>query len=483
MNSQFTKRSSLPLKRPTCAPRSCFKQTRRLLISLQFSHRQSQALVLLISLILLLALSFIFHISLRSYFPSFLTWSSQPHLPFSGHDVHTDPLSAFSESVCTKKYDPAWTVMQPDDHLHHQQQLAAQISSVQIAYFIQVGNDSVPLLPRLIKRIHRPQHIYLIHLDAKIPKHLRDTIVNLVATTSSYTNNIHIMESEMVTYKAMSMVTNTISAMTLALEKHKTWHYFINLSGADYPLVSPDVQASILARPRSPIGRLNFVSFFPKKEWLPYSFRIRKMYWDPALTGFQNLKSRLFMLRSQKINPLEEHRAFVFTKAEAWMILSRPFVQFIIRSSFAKRMLLNHMHALSVPEHYFSDVLYNHPVWRKTIVPHAFRTVVWYLGRRRSGQHPYVLDGGDSPYQFWPSLQDAKSFFARKFNNSNSLIMDRIDVQIGGVSKNETAPQAHNFEDLQLAFSKRITDHFDELTKSTLSHQGFSWPRTAYPKS
>lgn len=453
-------------------PRTIGKRLRRSILSFQFAlQRRPPKAVLFLSVVAIFLVGIVFQVTFWGFVVNKFT-GSNAILEFA---YNHKPDSTFSEDSCTHKYDQAWAVMRDDGTA------AAKKNIVEIAYFVQVGSDAVALLPRLFTRIHHPRNVYIIHIDTKVDKRLRQGIQDLIAHSPLYSKNMYMLKSEMVTYKAISMVTNTIAAMTLALEKHTTWDYFINLSGADYPLVSPEDQARLLTRPRVPIGRLNFVSFFPRKEWKPYSFRVRNMHWDPAVVGFQSSKSRLRLLRGQKTNPLEPHRAYIFTKAEAWMILSRPFVQFVVRSGFAKRMLVNHVHVLSVPEHYFTDILYNHPFWNQTIVPDGFRRVVWYLKNRRSGQHPYVLDRGSTPFAFWEYIAETRSLFARKFSKPNCALMDRVDAQMSGHGLNASDPKLDAFMLDRRTFYGRIVEHFDQLTKKTLAVQGYSYPNTAYP--
>jgi hypothetical protein len=164
------------------------------------------------------------------------------------------------------------------------------------------------------------------------------------------------------------------------------------------------------------------------------------------------------------------------------MILSRPFCDFLVRSAFAKRMLLNHVHVLSAPEHYFANILYNHPTWRKTLVPDAFRKVVWYHQNRRSGQHPFLLDTGDSPYAFWVYLEKTRSLFARKISKPSSPLLDRIDAELSGTAPLPRDPSlAADRVRQQKAFYANIAAHFDTLTQQTLQSQDIRWPPYAYP--
>lgn len=444
-------------------PRHFIKLLRKNVRTVRFSFRRPGRF--LIAPAVLIALIFFFFLRVV---PPFLIRIGPKFDP-----THRD--SVFSKDTRYRQYDAVWRVQNDDG------KTAAKKTAVEIAYFIQVANDSIALVPRLLQRIHQPQNFYVIHIDGKVPAKFRAEVAEFVSTSKLYQRNIHIMRSDMVTYKAISMVSNTLAGMTIAMQNHKTWDYFINLSGADYPLIAPEDQAMLLARPRVPIGRLNFVSFFPKKEWLPYSFRMRNMHWDPAATGHQSSGSRLVLMRRNKINPLEKHRAFVFAKAEAWMILSRPFVEFVLESAFAKRMLINHLHVLSVAEHYFADILFNHPFWRTTITPDALRRVVWYLKNQRSGQHPYVLDRGSNINTFWEYISDTKSLFARKFSKPNSFLMDKIDTEMSGTGLKKNEARYRTFIKARHDFLKHIVKHFDFLTQETLSNQGYKGPSSAYP--
>lgn len=450
--------------------RAGLKRIRYDVHNLMFEVRHPRNFVI-VALLVLIVFSTAFRARIRQH-----GHRSQSMHPELFDPSHNDPRSAFSEEACRREYDAAWSV------LHDKNEHQKKKSIAEIAYFIQVGNDSVLLLERLFKRIHHPRNIYIVHIDGKVDFKLREEVRTLVDNSEAYKENIIIMKSEMITYRGVTMVMNTIAAMTAALEKHSTWDYFINLSGADYPLVSVENQARLLARPQVPPGRLNFITFFPRKEWIAYSFRIRKLHWDPAISRDQDHHARLYLLRGHGENPMESNRSFIFSKAEAWMILSRPFVKFLIRSSFAKRMLVYHKHVLSVPEHYFADVMYNHPVWRKTIVPDALRKVVWYLHGHRSGQHPYVLDKGRTLDTFWSTIHITRSLFTRKFSRPNSALMDRIDLELSGIGMNASSLSSDMHRKQRYRFYESLVKHFDVITQKSLREQGYSWPSSAYPK-
>eukprot|EP00171_Calliarthron_tuberculosum_P021065 IDg21065t1 len=119
-----------------------------------------------------------------------------------------------------------------------------------VAIFVQVSASALSHLPRLLKRIYHPHNLYIIHLDTDIPA--RDGLAALHAANLSSNTlpaNLHVLPSETVNYRGVSMVLNTISAMELALQLAPTWRwrYFVNLSAADYPLTSPTTLRELLA--------------------------------------------------------------------------------------------------------------------------------------------------------------------------------------------------------------------------------------------
>lgn len=426
--------------------------------------------------LIVLPLMFILHHTQPSFrFDNLFKIHDPVHEQLAAPAHHFDPPSLFHPPMCVRQFDQSWLLAL------HRASDAAPKQFAQIAFAIQASGDTVHLLPRLLSRIHHSRNVYVIHIDAKVSPSQRNDFRRWLYTNPAYTANVHILPAEMLTYKGISTVLNSIALMTLAFDSHPDWDYYINLSASDYPLISPHDMASLLARPQAPSGMLNFVWFFPRKEWHPYSFRVRQMFWDPAASGYQHANNRLHYLSRQKYNPMEKYRAFVFTKAEAWVILSRPFIQFLIRSSFAKRMLLNHVHVLSVSEHLITDILFNHPVWRATVVPDSFRQVVWYYRGKRSGQHPYTLDKGPTPDAFWNDIANTVSIFVRKFSKPDSPLLQRIDREINGFGCNNTKLDCVKFSAQRSQFLERVVQKFDLLTQRTLSQQQYKWPGTAYP--
>eukprot|EP00177_Eucheuma_denticulatum_P005941 GFKZ01010832.1.p1 GENE.GFKZ01010832.1~~GFKZ01010832.1.p1 ORF type:complete len:414 (+),score=59.20 GFKZ01010832.1:504-1745(+) len=298
-----------------------------------------------------------------------------------------------------------------------------------LAYFIQIAESTASHLPRLLSRLYHPANVYAIHFDSKMPDPLVANITRQIfAINPKYKRNVHIMPSELITYRGVSMVLNTINAMKFLLEHNQDWHYFINLSGSDYPLVSTAQQRELLGRHLD--RNFNFISMAKPQRWEQnIAYRMDHFYVDEALS-FTDQPSQVVQIPF--LNPLARMMNFRYVNSEAWMINSRDFCRFLVTDGYARKMLLTFSFSVEPSEHYFSTVLWNHPKYNKTIVPRALRHVIWTHEGEDAGQHPFYvderLDGGE--FRFRKVAEDSPNFFIRKFKTPDSPLMDIIDGRL-----------------------------------------------------
>eukprot|EP00177_Eucheuma_denticulatum_P000441 GFKZ01000762.1.p1 GENE.GFKZ01000762.1~~GFKZ01000762.1.p1 ORF type:complete len:482 (-),score=68.64 GFKZ01000762.1:636-2000(-) len=295
-----------------------------------------------------------------------------------------------------------------------------------IAYFIQIADNTLHHLPRLLKSLYHPDNVYAIHFDLKIPPpDVAALRTEIFTANPQYKANIHIMQSELITYRGVSMLLNTINAMRLLLDLPQRWHYFINLSGADYPLINPATQRKLLGLNTA----LNFFTFAPRRTWDEMAeHRLSEVWYDESLT-FRPNASVGKLTRLVVRNPLVDDRQFDVSHAEAWMIASRDFCDFVVRGDMARKMLVAFAYAVDSSEHYFASLAWNHDEYKESLVPHSFREIIWMHEGVLSGQHPYYVDeeGENGGYKFEETLQASVLFFARKFKQADSKLMDLID--------------------------------------------------------
>lgn len=234
----------------------------------------------------------------------------------------------------------------------------------------------------------------------------------------------HVIPSQLITYNGVSMILNTLAAMEFLLDL-PDWHFFINLSGSDYPIIHPSVPRTLLAEaiPYQPV----FLSVGDPSRWQSV-FKGRA--WQVSLDGMLTNRSDATQLHDlDVVNPLLAKLDFVPAYSEAWMIASRPFVKYCTRSTEARRLLLTFANMHGSDEFFFATLAYNSPVFNRSLVHQLFRKVVWRFEGALAGQHPFYLDERDNgKWKFLDLLREAPQFHARKFKEPNSPIMDEIDL-------------------------------------------------------
>lgn len=231
------------------------------------------------------------------------------------------------------------------------------------------------------------------------------------------------------------MVLNNLNAMQAAIDHAIPWTFFINISGADYPLVSPMHQRRFLAAHDFVSQNRSFFSFSERAWWhRSKTFRYDRLFTDTSL-AFNDSDAQV--IDSFTPQPLSQIHNFTFVASEAWMILHRSFVQYLLKSATSRRMLLAFAFALEPEEHYFPTVIYNERRFNMTTVPHALRHVVWTHEGKHAGQHPYYVDRRgqeEGTWTFRNSIVNSGCFFTRKIRFADSTLLDWIDTHVSGVA-------------------------------------------------
>eukprot|EP00871_Galdieria_phlegrea_P003004 jgi/Galph1/3704/GphlegSOOS_G2347.1 len=307
---------------------------------------------------------------------------------------------------------------------------------IRIAYFIQVSSSSLGLFQRLISVLYDPQHLFAVHFD----KNCNQTLVKSIEYSIKQTgvSNLFVIPSETLTYSGISLVLNTLSAMTFLL-KHKIgekdWDFFINISGADYPLLSVQNQKKVLEEACNRLETTQSMNFLQMFDEHYSEYRRKLIYIDPSLTLNADANREIEpgeALKPLMVHPYQEYFNFTLYKSEAWMILCRKTVEYLTSESYPRWILASFVNTASAPEHYFATVLKTSPLWQDTIVPFAFRYVRWFHPSlpRQSTQHPFDLDHLSN--LVWDDIKESGCFFARKFSTSNSELHNKIDEELLG---------------------------------------------------
>lgn len=333
--------------------------------------------------------------------------------------------------------------------------LGSDVNEVNIAYFIQVSEATITLVPRLLRVLWHPKNTYIVHFDKKIPDWQREHATASILRSKQnarYRANVFVLPPEVITYRGISMVINSMSAMQAAVDRSEDWDFFINISGSDYPLISPTNQRLLLAENDFKKRARSFLSISVRSWWTESKgYRYTRLFTDTSLS-MNGTQAEL--IDSYTAQPLASRLAFEFVAAESWMILHRSLVKYLLTSAQSRRYFAAFAYAAEPEEHYFATVAYNTPEFNSTLVRHAMRNVNWMYKGKHAGQHPYFVDASDSngKWIFKDTVKDSGCFFTRKISIENSKFLDWIDTELNGVADNAQRDKVD--ENLQRARSR-----------------------------
>uniref|UniRef100_A0A2N9IA34 Uncharacterized protein n=1 Tax=Fagus sylvatica TaxID=28930 RepID=A0A2N9IA34_FAGSY len=287
-----------------------------------------------------------------------------------------------------------------------------------LAYLISGSMGDGESLKRTLKALYHPRNQYAVHLDLEASTKERMELARFVRNEPMFreVGNVRmIVRANLVTYRGPTMVTNTLHAAAILLKEGGDWDWFINLSASDYPLVTQDdLLHTLSAIPRN----LNFIEHTSDIGWKEYQ-RAKPVIIDPGL--YSQHKSDVFWVSEQRSVPT----AYRLFTGSAWMMLSRPFVEFCLWGwdNLPRIVLMYYANFLSSPEGYFHTVICNAPEFRNTTVNHDLHFISWDNPPK---QHPHFLT--DDDYQ---RMVDSNAPFARKFGRNES-VLEKIDSELLG---------------------------------------------------
>eukprot|EP00128_Syssomonas_multiformis_P016136 Colp12_sorted_trinity150504_noHs@29416 len=288
--------------------------------------------------------------------------------------------------------------------------------TTRIAYFVQISLGNVDVVQRLLPAIYNGDNVYALYFDKRIDLSIVKELKRKLIKKLSRPKNVYFLQSSMITYRGISMVLNTLESIVFLLRLPVKWNYFINLSGADYPLqTQADIQEALASLPFS---NLSFISNMKNPEKLEW--RWRKVVIDPGVVGIDGNLTKPLAEYPEVDLPIE------LGYGSAWMILSRAFCEYSVNSNLGRRLLAFFSHTTSSPEHYFQTLAYNSE-FSMYVINDDMRSIVWtFEGKTTPGnQHPFLLDD----LQYWSLVSGKGAIFARKFT-SDSPLLDQIDQEL-----------------------------------------------------
>ncbi|XP_029947876.1 beta-1,3-galactosyl-O-glycosyl-glycoprotein beta-1,6-N-acetylglucosaminyltransferase 7 [Salarias fasciatus] len=276
--------------------------------------------------------------------------------------------------------------------------------------FIVTVHKELELFVRLLRAIYMPQNVYCIHVDAKAPSEYRTAVETLVGC---FNNTFLSSRSETVTYAGFSRLQADVNCMKDLIKSEIGWKKVVNLCGQDFPVKS----------------NLELVRYMQSKEWRdrnmtpgvkqPASMRYRTHLQHKEITGSHVAPKG----RGLRKGPPPHNLQVYF--GTAYYALTRPFVEFVLKSPVAHDLLDWSKDTFSPDEHYW--VTLNHVKgapgshidggWAGDI-----RAIKWrdQEGRAHSGcKGHYVRDICVYGAEDLPWIINRNSMFANKFESKS----------------------------------------------------------------
>ncbi|CAA7394679.1 unnamed protein product [Spirodela intermedia] len=285
-----------------------------------------------------------------------------------------------------------------------------------IAYLITGTKGDNLRMRRTLQAVYHPRNQYVLHLDLEAPPRERIDLSSYVKSDPVFSEveNVHVIaKGNLVTYKGPTMIACTLHAVAVLLKAGAKWDWFINLSASDYPLVTQDdLLHAFSSLPR----HLNFIEVARLTGW-KLNQRARPIVIDPGL--YLSKKFDLFVTTQHRPLPT----AFKLFTGSAWVMLSRPFLEYCIWGweNLPRAVLMYYANFVSSPEGYFQTVICNAEAFRGSAISHDLHYIAWDSPPK---QHPRTLSMAD-----YSKMLASGAPFARKFRRDDP-VLDKIDREI-----------------------------------------------------
>ncbi|XP_077997922.1 N-acetyllactosaminide beta-1,6-N-acetylglucosaminyl-transferase-like [Glandiceps talaboti] len=276
---------------------------------------------------------------------------------------------------------------------------------------------SVSQVEQLLRTIYYPQNTYCIHVDSKASAVIHRAVQ---AITKCFDNVFVASRLAKVTWCSIEVVRAEINCLTDLEERSKTWKYYLNLSGQEFPLKTNREIVQILKE-------------FQGKNII-MSHHLTKMRLYPNRQKYKYFISR-GIVKNSKI-PKTEPKPFdgpIF-KGELHVALTRDFVNFVLHSKIARDWFV-WLNDTLCPDEYFYQTLSRLPgvpggrefVKIDRVIDQIVRAKIW-RGTCNGKFVRYICVYG---WKDLPSLVRRPYLFANKFHaNFDSVTLECLEELI-----------------------------------------------------
>ncbi|XP_053128849.1 beta-1,3-galactosyl-O-glycosyl-glycoprotein beta-1,6-N-acetylglucosaminyltransferase 3 [Hemicordylus capensis] len=203
-----------------------------------------------------------------------------------------------------------------------------------IAYSM-VVHDKIEMFERLLRSIYAPQNVYCVHMDAKAPEPFKEAVRAIV---SCFKNVFVATKLERVVYASWSRVQADLNCMEDLLQSKIHWRYLLNTCGTDFPIKT---NAEIVRALKLLNGKNNLESEKPS------SGKMNRWKYHHEVTD------TVVQTDTVKSPPPQSSPMF---SGNAYMVVTREFVQHIFEDPVAKQFLEWSKDTYSPDEHLWATL-------------------------------------------------------------------------------------------------------------------------------
>jgi hypothetical protein len=309
-------------------------------------------------------------------------------------------------------------------------------AAVRIAYLILAHNDPAHL-QRLVQRLAAPGVAFYVHIDAKSDM---EAFASLRPAVRFWARRVDCAWGD------ISLVAATLELMRCAASAPGGFDRYVLLSGACYPLQTPDYIAAFFARHRD----TEFIEAFalPNAAYNKPLDRITRV-WIRKGKPLARLRWPLQRVL-HKILPLRDYgKVFAgneLVTGSQWWCLTGAAVRHVLDVTARQPAIYRFCKFVDCPdEFYFQVILWNSRF--RASISHSLTYTHWQAGKTG----PELLDAHYLSQFAGPVIRDSASnncpgdkrevLFARKFSEASSAVLDAIDELAARRQRGEGADQ------------------------------------------
>ncbi|MBI0278610.1 glycosyl transferase (plasmid) [Hafnia alvei] len=274
-----------------------------------------------------------------------------------------------------------------------------------IAYFMLIHRYPNQF-KRLFKSIYHEKNYYVIHIDKRAGRKIFDEIDLFLGDYE----NASILESKEAIWGGYSLVDAQLRGIEKLVTSGRTWDYFINLSGQDFPLKSQEFIMGYL----SAFDCCEFMKVVNQNLIRPETMHRIKDY-------VEEIDGELVISTTSNRDFLTGVTPYI---GNQWMILSKNFCEFITYSPELTVFKEFYRNTLIADESFFQTVLMN-TTFKSRIIYDDKREIDW-VESSDIKLRPRNFLTNDSKM-----LVNSKNLFARKFDeNIDGGILNILELNI-----------------------------------------------------